>query len=105
VKPREREREMREPSSVGFEGNGVVSSPPQALIERLKDYGQEDVFALWYELSPEEREFLVKDIEVILFPSDPIPSLLLRHEIRLRFELGASDSRFDFIAFFVFRLF
>ncbi|KAG5015138.1 hypothetical protein JHK85_021274 [Glycine max] len=54
---------MREPSSVGFEGNGVVSSPPQALIERLKDYGQEDVFALWYELSPEEREFLVKDIE------------------------------------------
>ncbi|KAG4999651.1 hypothetical protein JHK87_020723 [Glycine soja] len=91
---------MREPSSVGFEGNGIVSSPPQALIERLKDYGQEDVFALWYELSPEEREFLVKDIEVILFPSDPIPSLLLRHEIRLRFELGASDSRFDFIAFF-----
>ncbi|KAL3002972.1 hypothetical protein AAZX31_08G084100 [Glycine max] len=54
---------MREPSSVGFEGNGIVSSPPQALIERLKDYGQEDVFALWYELSPEEREFLVKDIE------------------------------------------
>ncbi|KAG4391128.1 hypothetical protein GLYMA_05G132100v4 [Glycine max] len=54
---------MREPSSVGFEGNGAVSSPPQALLERLKDYGQEDAFALWYELSYEEREFLIKDIE------------------------------------------
>ncbi|KAL9329021.1 hypothetical protein ACSQ67_004024 [Phaseolus vulgaris] len=54
---------MREPSSVGFEGNGVVSPPPQALLERLKDFGQEDAFALWYELSPEERDFLVKDIE------------------------------------------
>ncbi|WVZ25286.1 hypothetical protein V8G54_003830 [Vigna mungo] len=54
---------MREPSSVGFEGNGIVSPPPQALLERLKDFGQEDAFALWYELSPEERDLLVKDIE------------------------------------------
>jgi len=69
---------MREPSSVGFEGNGVVSPPPQALLERLKDFGQEDAFALWYELSPEERDFLVKDIEVIYFPVDPIPSLRRR---------------------------
>uniref|UniRef100_A0A0R0HS18 UDP-N-acetylglucosamine pyrophosphorylase n=1 Tax=Glycine max TaxID=3847 RepID=A0A0R0HS18_SOYBN len=52
---------MREPSSVGFEGNDVV--PPQALLQRLKDYDQEHAFALWYELSYEEREFLVKDIE------------------------------------------
>lgn len=41
-----------------------MNSPRQALIERLKDYGQEDVFALWDELSPDEREFLVRDIEV-----------------------------------------
>ncbi|XP_045826861.1 UDP-N-acetylglucosamine diphosphorylase 2-like isoform X1 [Trifolium pratense] len=54
---------MREPSSIGIETNGVVSPPPQALLERLKDYGQEDVFALWDELSLEERDFLVRDIE------------------------------------------
>ncbi|WCJ28733.1 UDP-N-acetylglucosamine diphosphorylase 1 [Euphorbia peplus] len=42
--------------------------PPQALLERLKDYGQEDVFALWDELSPDEREFLVKDIENLDLP-------------------------------------
>ncbi|KAL1366382.1 hypothetical protein HN51_014214 [Arachis hypogaea] len=57
---------MREPSSVGFEANGVVSPtpiPPQPLLERLKDYGQEDAFALWDELTPDERHFLVKDIE------------------------------------------
>lgn len=44
-----------------------TSSPPQALVERLKDYGQEHVFALWDELSPEERLHLVKDIQVISF--------------------------------------
>ncbi|RYR64255.1 hypothetical protein Ahy_A03g010383 [Arachis hypogaea] len=58
---------MREPSSVGFEANGVVSPtpiPPQPLLERLKDYGQEDAFALWDELTPDERHFLVKDIEI-----------------------------------------
>ncbi|KAK2383784.1 UDP-N-acetylglucosamine diphosphorylase [Trifolium repens] len=54
---------MREPSSIGIESNGVVSPPPQALLERLKDYGQEDVFSLWDELSHEERDFLVRDIE------------------------------------------
>ncbi|KAM7505675.1 hypothetical protein LguiB_004579 [Lonicera macranthoides] len=41
------------------------SSPPQALLERLKDYGQEDAFTLWNELSPQERDILVKDIEGI----------------------------------------
>uniref|UniRef100_A0A803QGU0 UDP-N-acetylglucosamine diphosphorylase n=1 Tax=Cannabis sativa TaxID=3483 RepID=A0A803QGU0_CANSA len=38
-------------------------TPPQALLERLKDFGQEDAFALWDELSPEERLILVNDIE------------------------------------------
>lgn len=52
---------MREPV------NDVLPTPPppQALLERLKDYGQEDTFALWDELSPDERQLLVKDIEVI----------------------------------------
>lgn len=58
---------------VGTESNGgsvgsiAQSPPPQALLERLKDYGQEDAFALWDELSPDERDHLVKDIEVALF--------------------------------------
>nr|XP_027089028.1 UDP-N-acetylglucosamine diphosphorylase 1-like isoform X3 [Coffea arabica] len=51
---------MREPVS---DSNPTSSPPPQALLERLKDYGQEDVFALWDELSSEERDILVKDIE------------------------------------------
>lgn len=56
---------MREPQgAVGVESNNATM-PPQALLERLKDYGQEDAFALWDELSPEERDFLVKDIEVV----------------------------------------
>lgn len=42
-----------------------MASPHQELVERLKDYGQEDVFALWEELSPEERHLLVTEIEVI----------------------------------------
>ncbi|KAM3731852.1 hypothetical protein ACB098_11G014400 [Castanea mollissima] len=36
--------------------------------ERLKDYGQEDAFALWDELSADERSFLVKDIESLDLP-------------------------------------
>ena len=59
-----------------------VNSPRQALVERLKDYGQEDVFALLDELSPDERDFLVRDIEV----SSPLDSL--------------SDSRLSVILFF-----
>lgn len=56
---------MREPV------NDVLPTPPppQALLERLKDYGQEDAFALWDELSPDERQLLVKDIEVIFLRS------------------------------------
>lgn len=51
-----------------------VSPPPQALLERLKDYGQEDAFSLWDELSSEEKDLLVKDIEVIFlfFFVDPL---------------------------------
>ncbi|KAM7530301.1 hypothetical protein LguiB_033711 [Lonicera macranthoides] len=55
---------MREPV---VESN-AISSPPQALLERLKDYGQEDAFALWDELSPEERDLLVRDIEGVDLP-------------------------------------
>lgn len=40
-----------------------MAAPPAALIERLKDYGQEDVFAFWDELSPQHRDLLVKDIQ------------------------------------------
>uniref|UniRef100_A0ACD5V1J3 Uncharacterized protein n=1 Tax=Avena sativa TaxID=4498 RepID=A0ACD5V1J3_AVESA len=39
------------------------AAPPQALLERMKDYGQEGAFALWDELSPEDRDLLVRDIE------------------------------------------
>lgn len=54
---------------IGFERNASSPSlPPQALLERLKDYGQEDAFALWDELSPEERDLLVKDIESLDLP-------------------------------------
>ncbi|XP_030550036.2 UDP-N-acetylglucosamine diphosphorylase 1 [Rhodamnia argentea] len=45
-----------------------AESPPQALMERLKDYGQEDAFALWDELSPRERQLLVDDIESLDLP-------------------------------------
>ncbi|KAH8521256.1 hypothetical protein Peur_039983 [Populus x canadensis] len=55
---------MREP----IETNNGSPPPPQALLERLKDYGQEDAFALWDELSTEERELLFKDIESLDLP-------------------------------------
>ena len=42
--------------------------PPQALVERLKDYGQEHAFSLWDELSPEERGALVADIDSLDLP-------------------------------------
>ncbi|KAL7210875.1 hypothetical protein ACSBR2_013866 [Camellia fascicularis] len=66
---------MREPatqevvmSNNNNNNNNASSSPPQALLERLKDYGQEDAFALWDGLSPEERDLLVKDIESLDLP-------------------------------------
>ncbi|XP_021901632.1 UDP-N-acetylglucosamine diphosphorylase 1 [Carica papaya] len=54
---------MREPTM--DRENGASPPPPQALLERLKDYGQEDTFSLWDELSPEERDLLVKDMETL----------------------------------------
>ncbi|XP_011031846.1 PREDICTED: UDP-N-acetylglucosamine diphosphorylase 2-like [Populus euphratica] len=57
---------MREP--VETNNGSPPPLPPQALLERLKDYGQEDAFALWDELSTEERELLVKDIESLDLP-------------------------------------
>ncbi|KAJ0975911.1 hypothetical protein J5N97_017876 [Dioscorea zingiberensis] len=56
-------REMVVGSDVGRTEGAVA--PPPALLERLKDYGQEDAFALWDELSAEERDLLVKDIETL----------------------------------------
>ncbi|KAJ0980834.1 hypothetical protein J5N97_009089 [Dioscorea zingiberensis] len=45
-----------------------MASPPQALLEKLKNYGQEHVFALWDELSENERHLLVEDIESLDLP-------------------------------------
>jgi hypothetical protein len=77
---------MREPQgAVGVETNNATM-PPQALLERLKDYGQEDAFALWDELSPEERDLLVKDMEVISFSSGSLTIFvfLLTWFVRIR---------------------
>lgn len=57
------------------------NAAPQSLLERLKDYGQEDVFALWDELSPEERDLLVKDIEVCVIWS----SFFCSRDLAVRF--------------------
>ncbi|KAK2988328.1 hypothetical protein RJ640_000315, partial [Escallonia rubra] len=63
---------MREPTTQALEGNSTTSNasspPPQALLERLKDYGQEDAFARWDELSPDERQLLIKDLEGVDLP-------------------------------------
>lgn len=56
--------ETLSPQRAGFS----VGGPPQALLERLKDYGQEDAFAFWDELSSEERDLLVRDIESLDIP-------------------------------------
>lgn len=65
-----REQVTDDASSFSF-SEAEAEAPPQALLERLKDYGQEDVFALWDELSPEDRLFLVKDIQVVLSSLNP----------------------------------
>ncbi|XP_078436563.1 UDP-N-acetylglucosamine diphosphorylase 2-like isoform X2 [Wolffia australiana] len=49
-------------------GVGRGSRPAQALVERLKDYGQEDVFAYWDEMSPEERDLLIREIQGLDLP-------------------------------------
>ena len=66
---------MREPSSNNESNNNSSSnassspppSPPQALLERLKDYGQEDAFAFWDQLSSNQQNYLVQEIEVLCF--------------------------------------
>ncbi|KAG1326399.1 UDP-N-acetylglucosamine diphosphorylase 2 [Cocos nucifera] len=55
-------------SDVGRRATPTPPPPPQALLERLKDYGQEGAFAMWDELSPEERDLVVKDIESLDLP-------------------------------------
>lgn len=57
---------MREPACA-IDAN-AMPAPPQALLERLKDYGQEDAFAFWDELSADERDLLIKDIESLDLP-------------------------------------
>eukprot|EP00246_Nothoceros_aenigmaticus_P005204 TRINITY_DN17094_c0_g1_i1.p1 TRINITY_DN17094_c0_g1~~TRINITY_DN17094_c0_g1_i1.p1 ORF type:complete len:482 (+),score=72.96 TRINITY_DN17094_c0_g1_i1:287-1732(+) len=44
---------------------GEDAAPPQALLERLKDYGQEQTLARWQELNDEERELLIRDLEAL----------------------------------------
>lgn len=46
----------------------TTESPPQALVERLKDYDQEHVFALWDDLAASERHSLIADIETLDVP-------------------------------------
>jgi hypothetical protein len=74
---------MKEEMVVGLSAPGPVgrwgAAPPQAMLERMKDYGQEGAFALWDDLSPEDRELLVRDIEVrlqcALVPAVPGPKI------------------------------
>ncbi|ONM14002.1 UDP-N-acetylglucosamine diphosphorylase 2 [Zea mays] len=58
---------MKEEMMVGLSAPEPVgrwgAAPPQAMLERMKDYGQEGAFALWDDLSPEDQELLVRDIE------------------------------------------
>ncbi|KAI7726499.1 hypothetical protein M8C21_023729 [Ambrosia artemisiifolia] len=60
---------MREPTTDNNNNNNSNGSsspsppPPQSLVERLKDYGQEDAFAFWDQLSSDQQNFLVQEIE------------------------------------------
>ncbi|KAK4487991.1 hypothetical protein RD792_003730, partial [Penstemon davidsonii] len=64
------EREIKKIHAMGemVPENNATSHLPQALLERLKDYGQENAFARWDELSPEERQLLIQDIESLDLP-------------------------------------
>ncbi|KAL8193848.1 hypothetical protein R6Q57_026090 [Mikania cordata] len=63
---------MREPATDNNNHSNASSSPPppppQALLERLKDYGQEDAFAFWDQLSSDQQNFLVQEIESLDLP-------------------------------------
>ncbi|KAM0950087.1 putative nucleotidyltransferase [Dioscorea sansibarensis] len=47
---------------------GAETAPPPALLEKLKNYEQDHAFSLWDQLSAEERDLLVKDIESLDLP-------------------------------------
>lgn len=87
-------------SDLIMDGSSPPQPPPQALLERLKDYGQEDAFALWNELSPEERLLLVKDIEVISTTwiySSSLSQLVVAHAVSFsRVNFRKKESYKDF---------
>jgi hypothetical protein len=51
-------------SALMGEAGAEDATPPQDVLERLKDFGQEQTLALWKELSSNERGLLIKDLEV-----------------------------------------
>lgn len=58
------EKEMAEMALRSEEREGAVAAPPPVLLEKLKNYGQDHVFSLWDQLSAEERDLLIEEIEV-----------------------------------------
>ncbi|CAM6109131.1 unnamed protein product [Calypogeia fissa] len=54
--------------SAGWSGGGGGGGLPQALLERLKDYGQEQTLVAWDDLTPNQRDLLVQDLESIDLP-------------------------------------
>eukprot|EP01018_Ginkgo_biloba_P029263 Gb_31964 [translate_table: standard] len=52
---------------MGEAGNEEMA-PPQALLERLKDFGQEQTLAFWRDLNSQERDLLIKDLESVDLP-------------------------------------
>jgi hypothetical protein len=79
VRSGEVKKGMKEEMVVGLSAPGPVgrwgAAPPQAMLERMKDYGQEGAFALWDDLSPEDRELLVRDIEVSSCNAAVVPAV------------------------------
>ncbi|KAJ1389481.1 Nucleotide-diphospho-sugar transferase, partial [Sesbania bispinosa] len=59
----EKERETMLLPSNPTDDSSLICPLPQALLERLKNYGQEEVIVLWEELSLEERDLFVKKIK------------------------------------------
>ncbi|KAH7679041.1 UDP-N-acetylglucosamine diphosphorylase protein [Dioscorea alata] len=60
--------EMAEMVLRSEEREEAVAAPPLALLEKLKNYGQDHVFSLWDQLSAEERDLLVEAIESLDLP-------------------------------------
>lgn len=55
-------------SALMGEAGAEDAAPPQAVLERLKDFGQEQTLALWKELNNNERGLLMKDLESLDLP-------------------------------------